>query len=269
MTCDQFFQSLWAQFVPVTPQAEHIHALLSARGDHIHNDHVAFRTFANSPVDMAHLVPMLKRLGYRHHEDYDFSSKHLSASSFLHAEDPGAPKIFLSELHDDRLSAQNHARVRALVAQIPSDFVAGPEAFFGALPWSPPTFTDYQALADESEYAGWLAAWGLRANHFTVDVNRLSSLSSIQAVNAFLIDQGFSLNLSGGAIKGTPADLLEQSSTIADSATVSFADGAHTVPSCFYEFALRHADASGNLYPGFVAANANKIFESTDRRNLK
>ena len=266
MRTDAFFSALWAQFIQVTPQARRIHALLRDRDETLVNDHVAFRTFANSPVDREHLVPQLEGLGYHHHEDYDFSSKHLSASSYLH-DDPSAPKVFLSELHDDRLRPDNHARVRALVEQIPANFVQGPQVFHGPLPWAPVTFADYEALADESEYAGWLSAWGLRANHFTVSVNALTSLRTVAEVNDFLHQQGFALNAAGGLIKGTAADLLEQSSTLADQASVAFSDGPRTIPGCFYEFALRHRDSSGTLYPGFVAANANKIFESTDRRN--
>ncbi|MGB6140662.1 MAG: DUF1338 domain-containing protein, partial [Pseudoalteromonas rhizosphaerae] len=39
-----------------------------------------------------------------------------------------------------------------------------------------------------------------------------------------------------------------------------------SVPSCFYEFALRYAKPDGELYTGFVAASADKIFESTNAR---
>ncbi len=37
------------------------------------------------------------------------------------------------------------------------------------------------------------------------------------------------------------------------------------IPSCYYEFALRHPDpATGRLFPGFVTPSADRIFESTD-----
>jgi hypothetical protein len=43
-----------------------------------------------------------------------------------------------------------------------------------------------------------------------------------------------------------------------------FAGGdVHEVPSCYYEFARRYRQSDGRLYPGFVAASANDIFEST------
>ncbi len=60
--------------------------------------------------------------------------------------------------------------------------------------------------------------------------------------------------------------LLEQSSTLADEAVAEFTDGDQLIPSCFYEFALRYAMPNGKLYTGFVAASADKIFESTNVR---
>jgi hypothetical protein len=57
---------------------------------------------------------------------------------------------------------------------------------------------------------------------------------------------------------------LEQSSTMADKAVVKFSDGEVSIPSCFYEFAKRYPLDCGTLYSGFVAASADKIFESTN-----
>ena len=77
---------------------------------------------------------------------------------------------------------------------------------------------------------------------------------------------GFKLNPFGGEIKGTPEELLEQSSTMAESLNVQFADGVYAIPACYYEFAKRYAMPNGQLYQGFVASSADKIFESTNRR---
>lgn len=39
------------------------------------------------------------------------------------------------------------------------------------------------------------------------------------------------------------------------------------IPSCYYEFARRYPDPrTGRVYDGFVAASADKIFESTNKR---
>jgi len=47
---------------------------------------------------------------------------------------------------------------------------------------------------------------------------------------------------------------------------VTFSDTEHTIPGCFYEFAKRYPQSNGSLYQGFIAASADKIFESTDNK---
>ena len=109
-----------------------------------------------------------------------------------------------------------------------------------------------------------MAAFGFRVNHFTVSVNALSTLPTVAAVNEFLVAEGFVLNTAGGAIKGAPADHLEQRSTRADTIAVDLAGETLQLPSCYYEFAKRYPLPSGELFQGFVPASADKIFESTD-----
>jgi hypothetical protein len=91
----------------------------------------------------------------------------------------------------------------------------------------------------------------------------MQHFTSLEQMNSLLKESGFILNSSGGEIKGGPEVLLAQSSTMADKIEVEFANGRKTIPSCFYEFAQRYPMASGSLYRGFVAASADKIFEST------
>lgn len=75
------------------------------------------------------------------------------------------------------------------------------------------------------------------------------------------------LNSVGGEIKGSPAVLLEQASTLADMQHVEFANGdEHLIATCFYEFALRHPQADETLFQGFVEGSADKIFDSTNSR---
>ncbi len=51
---------------------------------------------------------------------------------------------------------------------------------------------------------------------------------------------------------------------MADRQSFTFAGGdKHEISTCFYEFALRYTDKDGQLYQGFVEANADEIFEST------
>lgn len=107
---------------------------------------------------------------------------------------------------------------------------------------------------------------GFQANHFTVSVNYLKQTQSLADVNTLLKEAGFVLNTSGGEIKGGKDVFLAQSSTMADKASVDMGSEAVTIPSCFYEFAQRYELPDGSLYQGFVAASADKIFESTNAR---
>lgn len=97
-------------------------------------------------------------------------------------------------------------------------------------------------------------------------INSLSSHQSIEEVNNYLLNEGFELNQAGGLIKGSPNEYLEQSSTLANLVPVQFAEGVYQIPGCYYEFAKRYPLPSGELYQGFVASSADKIFQSTDSR---
>ncbi|MCB9682374.1 MAG: DUF1338 domain-containing protein [Alphaproteobacteria bacterium] len=267
MDVHAFFEALWADFVTVAPAAASIRQALVDAGETVVNDHVAFRTLDRGAIRLDALEQPLLALGYERLAPYAFPDKHLRAYGYVHPE-PGVPKVFLSELLTDKLTARSRALLDGLAHQVDADLVRGPEVFWSGRPWSAPTHTTYQHLLDESEYAGWLAAMGLRANHFTVFVNALSpALRSVEAVLRFAEARGHEANDRGGRVKGAPGVLLEQGSTMADRLPVAFADGDFVVPTCFYEFALRHAQADGSLYPGFVAANADRIFESTNARD--
>jgi len=250
--------------VAITPQAARVHALLEARGERIVNDHVALRTYGVPGFGLTALAAPFERAGWAARGDYRFDDKHLVARWYQHT-DPALPKIFISELVVEELPAETQARIRGLVAQLDPALGARPDLPYLGRPWRVDHAT-YAALLDASEYAAWVAAFGFRVNPFTVDVNRLTTIASLAELNALLRDAGFALNEAGGAIKGSPADLLEQSSTRAEEIEVAFDDRAARIPSCYYEFARRYPQADGALFQGFIPASADKIFESTDVR---
>ncbi|MEM1008095.1 MAG: DUF1338 domain-containing protein, partial [Myxococcota bacterium] len=203
-------------------------------------------------------------LGYKRLAPYTFEQKKLRAFGYVHSV-PGYPKVFLSELETAKFSKQLQDIVHGLCAQVDASRVEEASVFWAGLLWDIITYETYQTLLAESEYAAWVAVMGLRANHFTIDVNALKTLKSIEEVLDFVQDEGYTLNTSGGRVKGSPQVLLEQGSTMADRIEWTFQGGEkHVIPTCYYEFARRYPDASGNLYQGFVAASADKIFESTN-----
>ena len=253
---------LWNDYIASTPQALRIHRLLAGRGEQVQNDHVALRAYGGGGLGVDALARSFEAAGWEARDPYRFEDKHLRARYWKHP-DPALPKVFISELIVEELSEEAQRLIAGLVAQVPAGFGARADLPWAGRPWRLPHAT-YQRLLAESEYAAWMAAFGFRVNHFTVDVGALTTFASLPELNDFLAAQGFALNASGGVIKGTPAERLEQSSTLADSIEVAFDDATVRLPSCYYEFALRYPLPDGTLFQGFVPASANRIFESTD-----
>lgn len=259
----QFFQRLWQQYAALAPSAHRIHALFGARGEAVENDHIAFRTFDDPRINISVLCTPFLKMGYEEKGEYQFVEKKLRACHYEHP-DPGYPRIFISELKTDELDPASQTLIRNFLGDIDSTTIVADELVYAGRLWPQPKHEWYTQLQKESEYAAWVYAYGFCANHFTVFTNALQSFASLQEVNSFLEASGFTLNKSGGEIKGTPAQLLEQSSILADRIEVAFEEGTFSIPGCYYEFARRYKDAAGNIYMGFIAASADKIFESTD-----
>lgn len=255
------FNNIWQKYIDVTPSADQVQQLLGSGNDLI-NDHVAYRTFNLEKVSLDKLAAHLVKLGYKECGEYHFHAKKLYAKHFEHA-DTTLPKVFISQLLVEEFSEKVQNIIKSIVDSMPADFVEQDDFLYSGRHWQI-SHSDYQTLLAESEYAAWLSAWGYRANHFTVSINHLESFDNIFAVNEAVKAGGFNLNTTGGEVKGDRSVMLEQSSTLADKAMVEFTDKSIEIPSCFYEFAKRYPQADGELYTGFVAASADKIFESTN-----
>ena len=130
------------------------------------------------------------------------------------------------------------------------------------IPWSPIDYKTYKKIQIESDYASWVLALGYIANHFTVSVTDCSYFNDLAQLNSYLKDNGFEINSSGGEIKGSKDQGLEQSSIMSKEIKVKFSDGIHSVPGCYYEFAYRY-----NNFNGFITKSANHIFESTNEKS--
>ncbi len=257
------FEALWQDYVELTPSAAKIRKLLG-KGRAIVNDHVAFRTFNIAEVNLDVLARHLLVLGYKPCGDYAFEQKKLKAKHFEHP-DSTQPKVFISELLVEAFSEEVQNIIRGLVEHVEVEATKAESFLYSGRHWNL-DYATYQRLLEESEYAAWVAAFGYRANHFTVSINHLPDYETISEVNHSLKDSGFVLNSAGGEVKGSEEVLLEQSSTMADRVLLKFDDKEMEIPSCFYEFALRYPKANGEIYTGFVAASADKIFESTNAK---
>jgi hypothetical protein len=257
------FANLWDQYTKESPEALTIYNLFVAQGETVINDHVAFRTFDDPRVDVSALGKLFQDFGYVARGDYEFKVKKLFAQHFEHISDSTKPKIFISQLQTKEFSPLVQQVAQQCIDRIATTKLTSPELLYSGVHWDL-DYTTYQKLLLESEYAAWLYVFGFRANHFTVLVNELRTLGSIELVNEFLKSNHLTLNPAGGEIKGTPEQLLEQSSTMANKVMVKFKQGSFAVLNSYYEFARRYPEKGGKLYQGFIAASADKIFESTD-----
>ena len=265
-TIQTFFEASWQQYCGIAPDAALIEAALVARGDRIVNDHVAYRTFDLPGVSRLELGRYFEQEGYERQEDLEFPEKKLRATSWLHR-NPLLPKVFISELELARVSPGLREWVLSVTSQARGKELRA-EVFFGDN-WPRPALADYLRFYPESEYAAWTAAFGIRANHFTVLVNELGSYAgSLARLVSDLRGLGFELNSAGGVIKGSQVEGLEQASTLARRVPWSFSGGESAeIMSCYYEFAQRHELTRGaGLFQGFVPASADRIFESNFER---
>ncbi|RUT79642.1 DUF1338 domain-containing protein [Ancylomarina longa] len=262
----QLFNALWKEYTLQNPTAQVIHDLFIQENELVVNDHVAFRTFDDVKMNIKVLAKKFLELGYEYRGEYKFEDKHLNA---VHLEHPGitdAPRVFISELILSEFSTGFQEIIRKHLNSVSDDVYADKDLIHKGNVWGKPSYKTFQLLRKESEYAAWLYLHGFRVNHFTVSINALQKYDTIEKVNQFIKDSRHEMNTSGGEIKGTPEKLLQQSSTLSEIIQMEFTEGVFEVPACFYEFAIRYPDKTGKLFSGFIAANANKIFDSTNFR---
>lgn len=264
MDYQSIFQKLWEVYTEQNPATQRVFDLFLQEGETVVNDHIAFRTFDHPSIGVDVLSKPFLEAGYTFRGDYHFEAKKLYAKHFEHQSDPLAPRVFISQLLTGSFSPWLQEVVKEWTARIPANLLPNPGLIYAGNVSGTPSFEIYERLRSESEYAAWLYVNGFCANHFTVSVNHLKKLDSIQKVNAFLKQHGFLLNDGGGEVQGTPEELLEQSSIKAEMVKVDFVEGVREIPGCYYEFARRYPDSDGKLYSGFIAKSADRIFESTN-----
>lgn len=258
------FDKLWSDYITQNPSAKKVYDLFIGNGEEVLNDHIAFRTFNDPRVNIDIMAQEFIEAGYVYKGSYNFEDKKLNARHYEHKEFRDAPRVFISELRTEEFSPFLQGTVKNLLNNIPRENIGKGYLIFKGNLWGVPSYEVYNKLRDESEYAAWVYVYGFRANHFTVSINGLKKLTEVEQVNQFVESHGFRINDSGGRVKGTPEELLEQSSTMAGKLPVQFVEGIFEIPSCYYEFAKRYPDADGKLYSGFIAKSADNIFESTN-----
>ncbi|MCB0255647.1 MAG: DUF1338 domain-containing protein [Anaerolineae bacterium] len=256
-------------------------------GDAIENDHIAFRTMGVAQLGVASLEKVFLHCGYQRRDPFRFPGKKLAAWWYSPPL-PVYPRIFISQLLVDDLSAEAASIIRSYTDEVRSDPVdaldlddgAAVDAFLHRPLWRTPTWVDYSRLAAESEYAAWVIYNRYYLNHFTVSVHNLPvGYNTVAQFNMFLESHGFKLNDAGGKVKISQDGLLIQSSTVAEMVNAWFSDGyggleQFHISGSYVEFAERRVLPQYTGLPvdqiqrqhrrdGFEVGNADKIFEST------
>lgn len=291
---ESFFRNILsameAVYLSRNPTAKSILELVrSADDDHICYDHFAFRTFGVNGHGIDSIAKAFMDFGYIQRDELRFPAKKLKAFWFSPPNDSFSgcgggvngpmPRIFISELLVDQMSDEAQKIIEKYTKLSGNGFVhAALSSALGCLTWEKPSYSEFQLLARESEYAAWTLVNGYALNHVTISAHRLkSNLRNIKNLNQFIEDKGFKLNSEGGILKVSPDGLLLQSSTVADSAYFQFSEGiTESIPRSYIEFAERlvlpqFKDLPDNKVEefhrrdGFEVGNADKIFESTSK----
>ncbi|MFN6109068.1 MAG: DUF1338 domain-containing protein [Planctomycetota bacterium] len=260
---------------------------LIARAGEIENDHIAFRSMGVPQLGIRSLEKVFLHCGFERRDAYKFEGKKLDAFWYSPPK-ANFPRIFISELRVADLSTEAQRIIRSYTDEVLSDPVErlnlddglAVDDFLHRPLWRTPTLSDYQRLAEESQYAAWVIYNRYYLNHFTVSVHNLpSGYNTIAEYNAYLEKNNFKLNDAGGKAKTSPDGLLIQSSTVAEMVDAEFSDGRggtvqQRISGSYVEFAERRVlPQFADLPPsqirrehrrdGFEANNADKIFEST------
>ncbi|KAL0358035.1 UNVERIFIED_CONTAM: hypothetical protein Scaly_1489200 [Sesamum calycinum] len=294
---ESFFRSILAAMETVylkrNPTAKAILELVrSVDDDRICYDHFAFRTFGVNGHGIDSMAKLFLDFGYVRREELRFPAKKLKAFWFSppnvpYSDDGGGvngplPRIFISELLVDQMTPEAQEIIEKYTKLSGNGKThAALASALGCLTWEKPSYSDFQQLARESEYAAWTLVNGYALNHATISTHRLEShLRNIRNLNQFIEENGYKLNSEGGCLKVSPDGLLLQSSTVADSASFEFAEGVtESIPRSYIEFAERLVLPQFRTLPedkieeihrrdGFEVGNADKIFESTSKDQL-
>ena len=262
--------------------------MVSSQTD-IVNDHIAFRTMGVPNLGINSFEKIFLAHGYKKRDFYHFKAKKLDAYWYS-PPTIELPRIFISELRVDELSAEAKKIIKSYTKNVKHDPVDkldlnNPESVAKYLQkplWNLPSLEDYEFLLNESEYASWVIYNRYYLNHYTISVHDLPiPFNKLESFNYFLKSIGIKLNTSGGIIKTSKDKLLRQSSSVANTVKATFYNNEkRMIAGSYVEFAERSPLPEFNhLNPsklksvhrreGFETSNADSIFESTFSSQLK
>lgn len=293
---DILLDRLWSIYCRRVDYARQYAELVEARGGLVVNDHIAFRTFNThtgaQPAGIKAIERVFLSLGYRAAGEYVFPDTHLFARHYQHA-DPLAPKVFISQLEVDQLSAEAAELIQRAVANaydhLDSDALALADEeisdadasalvdrivpFFTTLPWPLPRASLVRQINKVSQYAAWTLLHGNNVNHFTAYINEqhVPEWPDIETTIAALKQAGVPMKAD---IEGDRGSKLRQTATQAVDVDCPVLDDDGKLDTirwsyAYYELAERGevVDEAGRpvRFQGFLGPQASQLFEMTRR----
>lgn len=298
---DKLLDILWVQYKKRVSYAAQYQSMVEQRGGKVQNDHIAFRTFntdiGGQPAGVEGIARIFTALGYQRKDTYLFPDKKLTAWHYEHAANPANPKLFISQLEVDQLSAVTATMIKSSVAGAPdllsptdrqlldalskgqtlaldkADVLATNLARFFSRPWKPPQRDIVEKADKESQYAAWTLLHGNSVNHFTafINVQNVAEWPDLEATVAALRQAGMPMKAE---LEGEKGSKLRQYSTKAADAECDIVEadgrpGKMPWSYAYYELAERGNVPGPNGKPvqfqGFLGAQATNLFEMTKR----
>ncbi|XP_010477778.1 PREDICTED: uncharacterized protein LOC104756828 [Camelina sativa] len=242
------FENILKTYLKKNPTANKIWELVqSVDNEKIVYDHFTFKTLKVDGYGIDSLSSFFMDYGYKVRGEYYFP-KNLRVLWFSppdfhvpvdgHGLSNGSlPQLVLAEVVVDELSPESQEIIKKYLKP-----EGGKQSLLscilGNLIWEKPTWTDFNTLAKENEFAAWVLIHGYTMNHLAFSVHRFKHrFSDIICLKEYLEGKGFELNKDGGVLKVSQDGLLLQLSSISEKLAVEFADGViETVPASFIEF---------------------------------
>jgi 2-oxoadipate dioxygenase/decarboxylase-like protein len=237
---------LWERYAAEVPYAR---TFAELSGGRFRNDHIALRSLARPGGGIALFAHVFERFGWKPAGKYSFPETHLSAIHMSHPE--GLPRVFISELHAEKLSTEAQRLLAALPVDPPAPTsIEALADWFSAPP--PPEESALLTLERESQYGAWLLAFGRKVNHFT------GTVDDVEAWQRRMLEAGVPMKRD---IEGAPGGDLRQTATHAAPVSVTLRDGrTRSWPYAYFEIAQR---APG--FDGFLDSQARALFDMTKR----
>jgi hypothetical protein len=248
---------LWDRYAAEVPSAR---TFVQLSGGSFRNDHLALRALARPGGGIALFERVFERLGWKRAGEYTFPDTHLAAIYMAHPE--GLPRVFISELKQQELSA----RAQQLLSSLPED-PPPPESVEALAGWfcapPPPEESALLELEKESQYGAWLLAFGRKVNHFT------GSVDDVEVWQRRMREAGVPMKAD---IEGAAGSKLRQTATAAVVIDVDIMDNEApaTMPwtYAYFELAQRGdvVDAESgqtHRFEGFLGPQATQLFEMT------